>query len=112
MPAQTLREAYAQRKAEQAREAIIRQPKITQLTPRQAEIFGLIFEHTMDCGFQPSVREIGDRCGIRSPNGAACILRALAKKGWLAHPDGSGHSRAVVFLRKPDGTPFLGFTAK
>lgn len=49
------------------------------LTQRQSEIFEFL-KQRIGSGLPPTVREIGDRFGIRSPNGVMCHLRALEKK--------------------------------
>jgi repressor LexA len=50
-------------------------------TDRQREILAFVRERTSLCG--PTVREICDHFGFRSPNGAMCHIRALEKKGLL-----------------------------
>ena len=52
---------------------------ITPLTKKQAEIVQFLREASRTCG--PTIREIQSRFGFRSPNGAACHLRALERKG-------------------------------
>lgn len=87
---------------------------MTDLTQRQAEIFRLIYETARDCGYQPTVREIGERFGIRSPNGVVCHTDVLVRRGYLARLNGSGThaNRAWVILRRPDGSRFEGFAEK
>ena len=50
------------------------------LTSRQRAIYEFIVEK-VELGIPPTVREIGSRFGIRSPNGVMCHLKALEKKG-------------------------------
>ena len=50
-------------------------------TDRQREILAFVRERTALCG--PTVREICDHFGFRSPHGAMCHIRALEKKGLL-----------------------------
>jgi repressor LexA len=50
-------------------------------TDRQREILDFVRERTAICG--PTVREIMEHFGFRSPNGAMCHIRALEKKGLL-----------------------------
>lgn len=76
-------------------------------TPRQIELFEYVFAFTLQHGYQPSVREMGEELRILSPNGIACHLRGLVRKGWIAK--GPTQSRAIHFLRWPDGSPFEGF---
>jgi repressor LexA len=52
----------------------------TALTPRQKQIYDLVESACLD-GVPPTVRELMDATGIRSPNGITCHLRALKKKG-------------------------------
>ena len=77
------------------------------LTARQAEVFRYLYEFTRDHGYQPSCRELCRVFTAVSPNSANCYFAALAKKGWLAR--GQTQSRAVRFLRRPDGSLFTGF---
>jgi SOS-response transcriptional repressor LexA len=55
------------------------------LTHRQTAILAFIKDHVRDRGFPPSIREIGDETGIRSPNGVMCHMKALMSKGYIAH---------------------------
>jgi repressor LexA len=54
------------------------------LTERQEEILRYIARHVDLNGFQPSIRELGERFKIRSPNGVVCHLKAMQKKGYLS----------------------------
>lgn len=53
------------------------------LTSRQDEIFEFLKEKILVRGYGPTVREIGNHFGIRSPNGVMCHLKALEKKGLI-----------------------------
>jgi SOS-response transcriptional repressor LexA len=68
------------------------------LTPRQAQILKFIKNGVL-AGNAPSVREIGNEFGIRSPNGVMCHLKALAKKGYIARTANVAHGITLV------GTP-------
>lgn len=63
------------------------------LTDRQAAVLDFIREQSADKGFPPTVREIAQHFGIRSPNGVMCHLRALQKKGAIVREPGV--SRAI-----------------
>jgi repressor LexA len=52
------------------------------LTARQSEILQFIVSCRM-LGYTPTVREIGLEFDILSPNGVACHLRALERKGCI-----------------------------
>ena len=64
------------------------------LTPRQREIFEFVRDRILNRGYGPTVREIGQQFGIRSPNGVMCHLKALEKKGLIARK--SHMSRAIT----------------
>lgn len=53
------------------------------LTEKQAAIFEFIRGRIVRGELSPTVREIGQHFGIRSPNGVICHLRALEHKGCL-----------------------------
>jgi SOS-response transcriptional repressor LexA len=53
------------------------------LTEKQQAIFDFIRRTTYLDQRPPTVREIGDHFGIRSPNGVLAHLQALVKKGRL-----------------------------
>ena len=52
------------------------------LTRRQSEIYEFLVER-IGTGVPPTVREIGKRFEIGSPNGVMCHLKALEKKGYI-----------------------------
>ena len=55
----------------------------TVLTEKQEAIFKYIRGRILSGDPAPTVREIGDEFGIRSPNGVMCHLKALEKKGHI-----------------------------
>jgi len=67
------------------------------LTPRQCEIYEFIRDKIQTRGYGPTVREIGNQFGIKSPNGVMCHLKALQKKG-LIHRE-ANMSRAIQLLQ-------------
>lgn len=64
-----------------------------QLTDRQKDVYELIRSLIQDRGYGPTVREIGEHFGIRSPNGVMCHLRALERKGLIIRK--ANKSRAI-----------------
>ncbi|MEZ5175971.1 MAG: transcriptional repressor LexA [Acidimicrobiia bacterium] len=58
-------------------------PDPTTLTTRQREILDLITSTVADRGYPPSVREIGDAVGLRSPSTVHSHLSTLAKEGFI-----------------------------
>ncbi len=66
------------------------------LTERQAAVYNFIVEKIQNRGYGPTVREIAEEFGIRSPNGVMCHLKALEKKGAIRR---SPHkSRAIELV--------------
>jgi len=53
------------------------------LTDRQLEVLRFIAHQIEECGYPPTIREIGEALDIRSTNGVNDHLKALEKKGFL-----------------------------
>ena len=53
------------------------------MTPRQKEIYDWIVSETVRNQRPPTIREIAEHFGIKSPNGAVCHLVALERKGMI-----------------------------
>lgn len=83
------------------------------LTERQQAVYDLIRELIIRRGYGPTVREIGEHFGIRSPNGVMCHLKALERKGLLRRSPNK--SRAIELTHQADrcGTalPMAGLVA-
>lgn len=75
------------------------QNKLATLTPRQRDIFEFLKDKILNRGFGPTVREIGNEFGIKSPNGVMCHLKALEKKGLILRE--ANMSRAIQLADKP-----------
>src|SRR5712691_4181675 len=71
-------------------------PDFSQLTERQREIYDFIRDKIESRGFGPTVREIGDEFGIKSPNGVMCHLKALEKKGLIIREEHSARAIQLV----------------
>jgi len=83
--------------------------RLDQLTKRQREVYVFIREKIRQRGYGPTVREIGEKFGIRSPNGVMCHLKALEKKGLITREPNM--SRAIQLTSEPAeerGMPLLG----
>jgi repressor LexA len=65
-----------------------------ELTDRQLEVLRFIARQIDECGYPPTIREIGEALDIRSTNGVNDHLKALEKKGYLARDPVK--SRAVI----------------
>lgn len=57
------------------------------LTDRQRLVLEYICRSIEDFGYPPTLREIGNKLGIRSTNGVNDHLRALERKGYLTRED-------------------------
>lgn len=82
---------------------------LTNLTPKQRKVYEFIRQTIRTRGYGPTVREIADKFGIRSPNGVMCHLRALEKKELIAREP--NRSRAIRLLAEPmvgRGLPLAG----
>ena len=82
---------------------------LEQLTRRQKEVYEFIRDKIQNRGYGPTVREIGERFKISSPNGVMCHLRALEKKGLITREPNM--SRAIQLCKEPAhlrGMPLLG----
>jgi repressor LexA len=55
----------------------------SELTDRQRTVYDMIRILIVKRGYGPTVREIGEHFGIKSPNGVMCHLRALERKGLI-----------------------------
>ncbi len=69
------------------------------LTSRQQKVYELIREKIRGRGYGPTVREIAEHFGIRSPNGVVCHLKALEKKGFIVRE--ANMSRAIRLSAEP-----------
>jgi repressor LexA len=79
------------------------------LTERQREVYEFIRDKMRNRGYGPTVREIGQKFGISSPNGVMCHLKALEKKGMITREPNM--SRAIQLAAEPirrQGLPLAG----
>ena len=72
----------------------------SQLTDRQQNVYDMIRELIIKRGYGPTVREIGEHFGIKSPNGVMCHLRALERKGLITRSPNK--SRAIELTHSAD----------
>ncbi len=82
------------------------------LTRKQTLVYRFIRDKIRNRGYGPTVREIGEHFGIRSPNGVMCHLKALEKKGLITREPNM--SRAIQLASEPisnRGLPLAGRVA-
>ncbi len=73
------------------------------LTDLERRVLDFLVDHLRRHTYQPSLREIGGRLGIRSTRKVSEILTALAGKGWIERT--AARSRSVRLLATTDGGP-------
>jgi repressor LexA len=88
-------------------------PDFSQLTERQREIYDFIRAKIETRGYGPTVRDIGEEFGIKSPNGVMCHLNALVKKGLIERAKGKARAIQLVGYRSAAGAelPLVGRVA-
>ncbi len=85
---------------------------MTNLTPKQQRIYDFIRTFTRQTGYPPTLREIGQNVGVRSPSTVKYHLDNLRAAG-LIQWDG-GKTRSITFtdaLPGPDQVPVVGNVA-
>lgn len=83
------------------------------LTQKQQEILDYILEFTDEFGYPPSVREIGEHLGLKSPSTVHFHLKGLRAAGMISQAEGKTrsitvHSDSVIHRGK---IPLLGHVA-
>jgi repressor LexA len=80
-----------------------------QLTPRQRDVYDFIQDKIHNRGYGPTVREIGEKFKISSPNGVMCHLKALEKKGIITRePNMSRAIQITDAYKEESGMPLVG----
>ncbi|CAN5860871.1 transcriptional repressor LexA [soil metagenome] len=75
------------------------------LTSRQQRILEVIRDAVRSRGYPPSVREIGDAVGLRSPSSVHSQLATLERGGYLRRDP--SRPRAIEVRSQPDAEPAL-----
>ena len=73
-----------------------RTTRIEDLSARQAEILELIKVTVANRGYPPSVREIGERLGLRSPSTVHSHISALVREGFIKRDPSKPRALEVV----------------
>jgi repressor LexA len=66
------------------------------LTPRQQDIRDWIAGYIDVHGYSPTVKEIANHYGWRTPNSAKCHLNPMRKKGYITWQDGCSRTLRVI----------------
>ena len=78
---------------------------MAKLTKMQQKIYDYIAETTRQQGYPPSVREIGEAVGLRSPSTVHFHLKHMEELGVLTK--GAGKGRALTLAPLAAGSPIL-----
>jgi len=84
---------------------------VEQLTKRQKLVYDFIRDKILNRGYGPTVREIGQRFNISSPNGVMCHLKALEKKGLIRRSPNKSRAIELTERAQPAGVPMVGVVA-
>ena len=77
-----------------------------ELTQRQADVLTFIKKFAMEYGYPPTIPEIQEEFGIKSPNGVNNHIKALIRKGYIKRD--SSRARALEIVGFSHGIPMLG----
>lgn len=76
---------------------------MNQLSPKQARIYNFILSFTESNGYPPSVREIADAVGLKSPSTVHFHLKSLEDAGVITR--GAGKTRAITAVHPVEAQP-------
>lgn len=71
-------------------------------------IVDFVNQFTLENGYAPSIREIGQAVGLRSTASVSYHLQQLQAQGLLRSPGGKGSKRSVVTAQRPGQIPVVG----
>jgi repressor LexA len=77
------------------------------LTDRQREVLEYIRHAMREDGRPPTVREISDHFGFRSPKAASDHLTALERKGYISRQSGTARNIRLHQRLSPQGLPLV-----
>ena len=76
------------------------------ISPKQQQIYDFIISFQADHGYPPSVREIGEHVGLKSPSTVHFHLKGLESAGYIAKAEGK--TRAITVVGGPEaGGPVM-----
>lgn len=74
-----------------------------QLSKMQQRVYDFVAAFIQERGYPPSVREIGEAVGLRSPSTVHFHLKHLAEAGYIEKNAGKG--RAIALTRREEASP-------
>lgn len=78
------------------------------LTDRQRQVLDFVCDYMRNEGRPPTVRDIADNFGFKSPKAASDHLTALERKGYITRTHGESRNISVREELSPHGIPVLG----
>lgn len=75
---------------------------------KSEKIVAFVRRFSLENGYPPSIREIGQAVGLRSTASVSYHLRQLQEKGMLQAPDDKGRKRATVTTQRSGYIPVVG----
>ena len=85
---------------------------MAKLTPKQQQIYDYILAFAGEHGYPPSVREIAEAVGLKSPATVHFHLKGLREAGYISQAEGK--TRAITITGgydRKDQVPLLGYVA-
>lgn len=86
---------------------------MAKLTPKQQQIYDYILTFAADHGYPPSVREIAEAVGLKSPATVHFHLKGLREAGYISQAEGK--TRAITITSsahgRKDQVPLVGYVA-
>ena len=95
-------------------------PAVKALSPKQQQIYEFIISFQSEHGYPPSVREIGEHVGLKSPSTVHFHLKGLESAGLITKAEGKTRAITVVggvqpvmeeLEGRPDRVPVVGSVA-
>lgn len=71
-------------------------------------IVDFVNQFSLENGYAPSVREIGQAVGLKSTASVSYHLQQLQEKGLLRCPGGKGSKRSIIGTQRPGHIPVVG----
>ena len=86
---------------------------MAKLTPKQQQIYDFILAFTNEHGYPPSVREIAEAVGLKSPATVHFHLKGLREAGVINQAEGKTRAISITDanLSRKDQVPLVGYVA-
>ncbi|MFN7678093.1 MAG: transcriptional repressor LexA [Cyanobacteriota bacterium] len=81
------------------------------LTPAQQELYDWLATYISSHRHSPSIRQMMEAMGLRSPAPIQSRLRHLQQKGWITWQEGQARTMQLLGPEGPGGIPVLGAVA-